>query len=203
MFGEEGKLQQLKIYYLFMYADGASSPSEMKYLKDIIAKEKLSDTTVEEFQTFCGQMALDMMAGNSQIVIAKIDELLGEKPSNPSVGMILAFTALFSNILDYSKVLQAQTIWTLINLGYADSDYSEAEKAVVNHLVERWETDPLLVAELSDTAETISALTAQKEWIQTTSKPYPVVNGIIEELDRNITAMFANVEISISEADVA
>lgn len=196
MFFETGKLQQLKILYLFMYADGESSLSETKYLNDILAKSNLSEESVQEFQTFCGQMTLKLSTGNSRTVIAEIDELLGEKKTS-------MWLSLFSGDIDRSKTMQAQTIWTLINLGYADSEYSEAERAVVSHLVERWEMDSVLVAELNDTAETILALTLQKEWIQSTSKPYADINSIIQELDRNIASMFDNVEMSISEADIA
>ena len=194
---EIGKLQQLKIYFLFMYADGESSPSETKYLNDILAKSSLSKESVQEFQIFCGQMTLKLSTGNRKTIISEIDEMLGEKKSSRYA------VNFYHGAIDGSKTMQAQTIWTLINLGYADSEYSEAEKAVVNHLIERWEMDPILVAELNDTAETILALASQKEWIQTTSKPYAEINSIIQELDRNIAAMFANVETSISEADIA
>lgn len=190
---EKEKLQQLEIYFLFMYADGESSPSEIKYLDDIIAKSNLSKESVQEFNDFCGQITRKMSTGNSKTVIAEIDKLLGEKGSS-----CYSFCSI-----DESKNMQAQTIWTLINLGCADSEYSEAEKQIVNHLVERWEMDPVLVDEFNDTADTILTLTLQKKWIQNTSKPYTVINSIIQELDRNIASMFDNVEMSISEANIA
>lgn len=195
MFFEAGKLQQLKICFLFMHADGESSPSETKYLNNIVSKGNLSKESLQEFQAFCGQMTLKMSTGNSKTVISEIDELLGEKRSG-----LLSFA--FGSI-DGSKTMQAQTIWTLINLGYADSEYSEPEKQVVDHLIKRWEMDQILVAEFNDTANTILALTLQKQWVQNTSKPYTDINNIIQELDRNIASMFANVETSISEADIA
>lgn len=195
MFFEAGKLQQLKICFLFMHADGESSPSETKYLNDILSKSNLSEESLQEFQAFCGKMTLKMSTGNQKTVISEIDELLGEKRSG-----WLPF--MFGSI-DDNKIMQAQTIWTLINLGYADSEYSESEKQVVDHLVERWKIDPVLFAELNDTADTILALTLQKKWIQTTSKPYAEINNTIQELDRNIASMFANMETSISEADIA
>ena len=195
MFFEAGKLQQLKICFLFMHADGESSPSVTKYLNNIVSKGNLSKESLQEFQAFCGQMTLKMSTGNSKTVISEIDELLGEKRSG-----LLSFA--FGSI-DGSKTMQAQTIWTLINLGYADSEYSEPEKQVVDHLIKRWEMDQILVAEFNDTANTILALTLQKQWVQNTSKPYTDINNIIQELDRNIASMFANVETSISEADIA
>lgn len=188
-------LLQLKICFLFMHADGESSPSEMKYLNDILAKNNLSKESLQDFQDFCRQMTLKMSSGNPKTVISEIDRLLEEDDSDRVYSMF--------GLIDEIKAMQAQTIWTLINLGYADSEYSEQEKQVVNHLIERWEMDPILVAEFNDTADTILALTLQKQWVQNTSKPYADIDNIIQELDRNITSMFANVETSISEANIA
>lgn len=218
MLFEKGKLQQLKICFLFMYADGEASASELKYLDDILAKENLSDESVEKFQAFRSQMTSKLTTGNSKTVIAEIDELLGEKTSSQGGGaqggdiasqmssvfngLIMSIERAFSGDINGSRTMQAQTIWTLINLGYADSEYSEAEKAVVNHLVERWKMDPVLVDELNDTAETILALILQKEWVQSTAKTEADTNRIIQELDRNIASMFTNVETSISEANI-
>jgi len=191
---ESEKVKQLKIYFLFIHADGEASPTEMKLLNEIVEKENLSESDLQAFQAFCGQMMLKPPSGNASTALAEIDRVLGQKHS--------AWVTLASSI-DQSKTMQAKTIWSLINLGYADSEYSETEKRIVSHLIDRWEMDPILVAELNDTANTILALTLQKEWVKTTSKPYEKTNSMIQELDRNIASMFANVEISIAEAGIA
>lgn len=194
MFFEQDKLKQLKIYYLFMHADGESSPAEKRYLNEILSKSELSEESAQEFQAFCGERALALSTETPETIIKKIDDILGEKRT----GFFWPFKAL-----DRDKTLQAQTIWTLINLGYADSEYSEAEKQVVNHLIQRWNTNPVLVAEFNDTADTILALTLQKEWVQKSNRQPADISRIIQELDRSIASMLANVEISISEANIA
>lgn len=191
MIFEQDKLTQLKIYYLFMHADGESSPAEKSYINEILAKSELSKESAQEFQAFCGQMVLASSTEEPQAIIEKIDDILGEKHS------------WLSRALDSNKTLQAQTIWTLINLGYADSEYSEAEKQVVQHLIQHWKLDPVLVKEFNDTADTLLALTLQKGWVQGTSRPYADIHRMVQELDRSIASMLANVEISISEAEIA
>lgn len=196
MLKKSEKLKQLKIYYLFIHADGESSPKEMQYLNDIIENEDLSEKTIEKFQAFCGQMMFTRSSKNSDTVIAEIDDLLGENQSE----------FIYENkykYIDTNKTAQAQTIWTLINLGYADSEYSEPEKKVVNHLIERWNMDPVLVSELNDTADTILALSQHKMWVQTTAKSQREIQSVIHEMDRNIASMFENVETTISEAGIA
>ena len=195
MFVERTELQQLKIYYLFMHADGSPSMTEANYLSDILTKSNLPEEAKKDFYAFYGQKSLMLSTATFETVIAEMDALLGEKTSS-------CFLFPLST-LDHNKNLQAQTIWTLINLGYADGDYSDAEKQFISHLVERWKMDPTLVAEFTDTASTILALTMQKEWIQNTSKPYLTIHSIVQELDRSISSMAANIEISISEADIA
>lgn len=238
MLAEEEKLKQLKIYFLFMYADGKSSPSETKYLEEILAKADLSETTRRKFEDFCRVKVPEFSNGDLEFIIEEIDKaLLGEDQVNLNdsrqsmldgvekneeysnqmakcIRMMkesafkmpsLLYGMLWSSpyeYLDDDKAAQAQTIWTLINLGYADSDYSEAEKKIVKYLTEKWEVDPVLVAELDDTADALLALSRQKEWIQTTSKSRSDKNKFIEELDRSIAAMYANVEVSISEANI-
>lgn len=194
MVSDSEKLKQLKIYYLFMHADGESSLPEKRYLDDILAKSELSEEFAQKFQDFCREMAPALSTKTPEAVIKKIDDILGEKRTG--------FFWFFKN-LDSDKTLQAQTIWTLINLGYADSEYSEEEKQVVNHLIQRWDTDPILIAEFNDTADTILALTLQKEWVQKTSRPSADVDRMVQELDRSIASMLANVETSISEAEIA
>ena len=186
MFVERTELQQLKIYYLFMHADGSPSMTEANYLSDILTKSNLPEEAKKDFYAFCGQKSLMLSTATFETVIAEMDALLGEKTSS-------CFLFPLST-LDHNKNL---------HLGYADGDYSDAEKQFISHLVERWKMDPTLVAEFTDTASTILALTMQKEWIQNTSKPYLTIHSIVQELDRSISSMAANIEISISEADIA
>ena len=41
IWGESPKIKQLKIYYLFMHADGECKKSEVGFLDEIIAKSEL------------------------------------------------------------------------------------------------------------------------------------------------------------------
>lgn len=178
------KLQQLKIYFLFMNADGELSPGETELLGTITKDQP--DDLAEGFQAFCGRMTLQQFAGGKEATIHQIAAVLEEKTD-----------------LSTDKVLQAETIWTLINLGNADGVYSEVEKEIVSYLARRWDVDPILMAELNDTADALLALEAEKAWIQSTSRPYAEINTIMQELDRSTGTMFEHVMIAVKEADIA
>lgn len=191
-FMSSNKLTQLKIYYLFMYADGRTSTDVMQYLNQIISQMSLSERDGKKFVTFCDHLQRQYPTINSKEAISQIENILKENTS----------LLVFFN-LRYDKKIQAETIWTLINLGYTDTVLSDIEITIITYLVKHWEVDVTLVREFYDIAETILVLEKQKSWIQTTSKPDKLICSTIEEIERSIDSLVTAVEISISESDIA
>lgn len=198
-------LEQIEIYYLFMLADGYCDKTELKILDDILAKADLDQPSMDEFLSLCGKMQLQYQNHhcNADIVIQEIDELLENGVHRKSAYSMFGYPFGRSSVIERDKKIQAQVIWTLINLGYADKEYSDSEKKVVAHLVQRWDMDPALIAELNDTADALLALTMQKEWVENSAKPYREVHEIVEEVERNIASLSAAVEVAISEVEIA
>lgn len=187
------KKVQLKIYYLFMLADGKCSADEKAKFTSICKSMDADDDDKKEVIGFCENLINVSGSDNSTRVIREITNLLAEEGRE----------IFFWGSLNKNKCKQVETIWTLINLGYADTEYSEAEKKVVSFLTDYWEIDALTLADLNDTAETVLALTRQKSWVKTTNKPYDVVSANIAEIDEAVSRMAKNIEILISEADIA
>lgn len=184
---------QLKIYYFLMLADGKCSAGEKTKFTSICKSMDVDDDDKKEVIDFCENAIHVSNSDNSPKVIREITKLLAEEENS-----IFSFESLNRN-----KCKQVETVWMLINLGYADIEYSEAEKKVVSFLADYWEIDAFTLADLNDTAETVLALARQKEWVKTTSKPYDVVSANIAKIDEAISRMAKNVEILISEADIA
>lgn len=185
------KKVQLKIYYLFMLTDGKCTEDEKAKFAAICKSMEVDNDDKKEVVDFCESLFQVSGDDNSTKVIREISKLLVDEGNS-----IFSFGSL-------NKIKQVETIWTLINLGYADIEYSEAERKVVSFLSDYWEIDALTLADLNDTADTILTLTRQKEWVKTTNRPYDVVTRNITEIDEAITRMAKNVEILISEADIA
>ena len=187
------KKVQLKIYYLFMLADGKCSADEKEKFTSICKSMDVNDDEKKEVIGFCENLINVSGSDNSARVIREITNLLAEEGKG----------IFFGGSLNKNKCKQVESMWTLINLGYADAEYSEAEKKVVSFLTDYWEIDAPTLADLNDTAETVLALTRQKDWVKTTNKPYDVVSANIAEIDEAVSRMAKNIEILISEADVA
>lgn len=181
---------QLKIYAMFMLADGECSAEEQEKLNTIYKEMDIREDIQEEVKECCKGLSIKQ-GDNSKLIIQEIDNLLG--------GSLLGLS--FFGGLNRDINAQVETVWTLINLGYADTDFSEPERKVVDHLVKKWELKDVLVDELMDTADTILMLTKQKEWIRETAVSYSEREKRIQEVDQKIQRMFDNIKVTISEAD--
>lgn len=182
---------QAKLYYLFMLADGKIAPEELDRFKEICKSANILDEDRKKIENSYQGLTIAKEQDNSSKIIAEISKVLSEDERNSW------------NRMSQSKRIQAQVIWTLINLGYADTDYSESEKKVIAFLVDYWSFDRELLEELLDTAETMLTLIKQKEWVKTTSCAYDTIHARIKHIDEMIEQLFKNIGIAISEAEIA
>ena len=184
-----GQKIQFKIYALFLLADGQWRDEEQNFL-NTISKEMELDESVQrevmrEVTTYC--QGVEITKGDhSDGIIREIDKML---------------TGGFASRFKDDPRLQVEIVWTLINLGYADQEYSEAEKRVVRHLIEKWEIKPEIALEFTDTAETILLLTKHENWSKSVGLPYDETKKRLETVEQQIQLMFDNIQATISEAD--
>ena len=180
---------QFRIYGLFLLSDGKWTAEEERCLRNIAGQMELSCEEVEKTIQYC--QGLPIKEGdNAELIIRLIDETLGfsapEKALGGSTskedatmriaeGLLLKTSMIagaIANQINWHVDLQTKVIWTLINLGYADAEYSQPEKKVVRHLVKVWNIKEEIVSEFIDTAETILSLTRQIEWLKSIGLSY-------------------------------
>ena len=183
---------QLKIFYLFMNADGEITASEKALFASICKKMGVDRTEKQELiKSARENLSIRKNSDNSEAIIQEIDSIIGSRGG-----------LFFLPSLDRDKNAQAFVLWTLLNLAYADEEFSDPEKAVVNHLIDRWNTDTALVAELYDTLDTILALTNMKKSLQSSGRSDDAITADIRKIDKDIKLLSSNIEVSISEADI-
>ncbi len=184
---------KLAIFYLFMLTDGQCTKEELEKFDAICESMNIDGDEKNEVVRFCNRIIFKASSDNSDRVIQELETIL----QNESV----YFDKVWA--LNRKKVEQAHVVWTLVNLGYADTVYSDSEKKVVSFLTNFWGIDPATVMEMVDTAETILMLVNQKHEAKTSSKPYDVISGKIHEIESNIAQMYADMAVLISEAEIA
>ncbi|MFT8871618.1 MAG: hypothetical protein ABF868_04925 [Sporolactobacillus sp.] len=196
MFWDHVKEIQLKIYYLFMLADGKCTKSELSKFESICKIMEVDAEVESKIAKFCEDIIYNIGKENSVKLNSEIVKIIDGNDDNYSP------TFLNRQIND-NKQLQVEIIWTLVSLGYSDFEYTEPEKEIVDFLSNYWKISDIISNEIIDTAETILALSKQKEWIKTTNKSYDTIFVRINEIDKKMQQTAENIEILISEEDIA
>lgn len=180
MFGSNRN--EATLYYLYMMADGAVSHGE-ETIFDEICKE-LSIDYYAKLSVI--DKCKDLAAGKTDVFSIVIREKIDEQVGQGGFGLRNASSL-------------ARVIWNLINLGYADSCYSGEEKQIVRYLVDKWSVNTEVYQALVDTADTMLALTRQKEWIASTFSTGSIRDEKEKKVDSEIKQLLEDVKLTIQE----
>lgn len=172
------------LYYLYMMADGEISPKEKKVFRKICKELEFDSDRKKSLMEMCERLVDEEPDVLEIITEAEIDEKAGKR----------MWMGTHSS--------RERIIWNLINLGYSDSAYSEEEKKIVNYLVDKWSIDNDVYQEFIDTAETMLALTRQKEWIISTFTDDIVQNEKKKKVDRVLNQLQSDIKVTLAEAEL-
>lgn len=174
--------KEAMLYYLYMMSDGEVSSNEKALFNEICKKGKLDDYAKKEVIDRCNEIAKTSKSSLDIIVDEKMDEQVGRW----WFGL-------------RSESTRAGIMWNLVNLGYADTYYSEEEKEIVKFLLEKWKIKTEVYQEMIDTADTMLALTKQKEWINSTFPEGSEKSKKKEKIDSEIDKLLSDIMLTIDE----
>lgn len=171
--------EELRIYYLFMLVDGACSEGEIEKFDSICKAHNIDSTKKDTIKSEC-EKALELSEERSRVINEKICENADE-------------------LMDSYSLSKKRVIWTLLNLGYSDEDFSAPEKEIVDMLAQKFKMDTVDFDEMIDSAETILSLIKEKEWLKTTDFSGDEVTKGITKIDEAIKNIYSNIEVLIGE----
>lgn len=177
--------EEVMLYYLYMMADGDVPNNEKKIFNTICKDLKIDNDTKKSLIKKCR----GLVDGADDILNIIIREKLDEEVGQVGV-MFFHFRGVSSS---------ARIIWNLLNLGYADSVFSDEEKKIVNYLIDKWSVNPEVYQEFVDTFDTILALEKQKEWIASTFPESSARNKRKRNIDTIIKQLHDDVKLTIDE----
>lgn len=172
------KKVEASLYYLYMMADGEISNNESKIFNEICKELDIDNDENELIVEECKRIVEKDSDILSVIVKEEIDENLAKV---------------------WSSSKHARIVWNLINLGYADTVYSEEEQKIVRHLIDKWEVDTEIYQEFVDTADTMLALIKKKEWILSTFSNGSESDKKMKEIDFTMERLLSDVNLTIEE----
>lgn len=182
----------LKIYYLFMMADGECTEAEIEKLNYIALNMGASRNEREDAIAYCTHSISmlekeqgDAMQPKWKNVITILKRILSPHKDTARYYQIVNLRA---DGKEKKKVL-----WNIVNLVYADSNYEESENEVVQWFVKEMSINQIVAFEFLDSAECMARLTEKKEWLKTTNKSYDEINAAITKIDDDIRTLRENI----------
>lgn len=175
---------ELKIYYLFMLVNGECSEGENDRF-DSLCKEYNIDSSEKKEIISESEKVLETFGNRFDLIKEEICKIVDENTKD-----------FFSFFYSCDK---KRLIWTLLNLGYADEEFSDIEKNIVDLLATNFKLEKVDYEEMIDSAETILSLVKEKEWLKTTRRPYDEVTNKIAKTDEAIKHLYENIELLITE----
>ena len=177
--------EEAKLYYLYMLADGEVNSREKKKFDQICREHKIEPEAEKEIIKACK----DSYKKSQDLLDVIISEEIDKKAGCGWFG-----------VQDVSS--QARIIWNLVDLGYADHEYSNEEKRIVNYLVDKWSVNSEILQEFIDTADTILALTKQKSWIYNRFPRGKERDKREKQVDDQIMELLEDVKLTIKELTI-
>lgn len=180
--------EQAKLYYLYMMSDGEVSSNEKKL-----------------FNTICKELSLD--ADDKKQVIKECEKagkegLMCIEILKKNEKEEYSYTELSIDLNGYiSEKDKTSILWNLVNLGYADSCFTNVEKEVVDYLCKYWEVEKSLHREMIDVAETILALEKKKAWVEEKFSESELKQTKIKQIKKDIKYVQETIKTTISEID--
>lgn len=179
---ESEKRAEAALYYLYMMSDGKVTYDE-EILFDKICKElQVTEEMKRNIISDCKVKARGEHEIFLTIIRDKIDETAGKS---------------WGRLKDKSSL--AKIIWNLVNLGYADKDFSTNERKIVEYLINKWSIPKEIYIEFVDIAETILSLIQEREWIRKTFALGSERDKKEQNIEKDIKKLKKDVDLTIEE----
>lgn len=179
--------EEATLYYLYMMADGKVTDSEEKLFIEICKELQVDFEEIHAIIIKCNELLVKNF-GEREVIDIIVNEKIDEQ---------VEYDRLSYGAKDASS--HARIVWNLVNLGYADTFYSHEEKKIVQYLVDKWSINSDIYQEIIDTADTILALTKQKEWIVSTFPNGSIRNEKEKKIDSEIKQFLDDIKLTIQE----
>lgn len=199
--------------YLFMHIDGLSTKEEKERFDQICNELEIDDDFKSHLYEMGEKLRFVDSNDNSEMIISLMNAFMnGDKSFKTVITNGTSVEIELDTYVDtpyfifrpnpkhyFNKAEQAFMIWTMVNLGYADTSYSKNEQKVVNHLVSAWEMDETIYNQIKIFAETLLSINNRKEWVVSTNKTAEEKLNVIKQCDEDIKKISRNIEIMIQE----
>ena len=160
----------LKAFYYLMSVDGVTTFEQERFQE--IGIELLGKTFSEANETIIAECEKAMNAVEADderydVIQEGIDQALSE----------------VAKVIE-DGVIPRLLVWNMLTLAHSDSDYSENENRLINHVVRMLQIDKSVLAEMKQLISAAHSVQEEKETLENSTRPYAEVRPLIDELEK-------------------
>ena len=89
-------------------------------------------------------------------------------------------------------------VWDLLTIAYSDECYNEAEKRLIDYVVERLSVDKTIYLEMQSSILAMLDLEKELVWIKTTNRPYLTIESHVNEINNRKAVIMESVVALLS-----
>lgn len=160
--------------------------SDEEKLVLLLLAMKIDGIKDEERKLF-NEVAKDYGIDDTKEIKAKAKELLSlDEPINE------VFEEYAKEVIQVGKYYaqdNAKFLWTLINMGFIDKDYSDNERKLVDSYCEIAKIDKAIARQMEDITRSISVMLEQKDFVDNSTLKVSKAKIMCEELDKSETIL--------------
>ena len=160
----------LKVFYYLMALDGVSSFEQDRF------EEIGSELLGEEFSGI-----KEEIVSECESVIDSIEED-DERYDVIQEGLDNALNESVETI--ESGVVPRLLVWDLLTLAHSDSDYSDEENRLINHIVRVLRIDKSVLAEMKQLISTARSILDEKNTLENSTRPYREIRPLMDEVEK-------------------
>ncbi|MBP3224114.1 MAG: hypothetical protein J6M14_02265 [Campylobacter sp.] len=129
-------------------------------------------------------------------VKSEVNSLLGSGESVRDIFKIYGQDAMENS--ESNEIDKTQFLWTLVNMGFIDGDYSDNERSLVDLYCEFARLDKIFAREFEDIAKAMVAVVEQKKFLQNSKISSHKSEILSKELNKNQAVLENSIKELIS-----
>ncbi|MCH5256162.1 MAG: hypothetical protein J1D87_02670 [Lachnospiraceae bacterium] len=160
----------LKAFYYLMSVDGVTTFEQERFRE--IGIELLGEAFSEAEKTIIAECenvinSIDVDDERYDLIQEGIDQALNEVVKVIEEGVV-------------PRLL----VWNMLTLAHSDSDYSENENRLINHVARILQIDKSVLAEMKQLISVAHSIQEEKEILENSTRPYAEVRHLIDEVEK-------------------
>lgn len=175
----------LKAFYYLMSVDGVTTFEQERFQE--IGIELLGKNFSEEKETIIAECektidAVEADDERSDVIQEGIDQALSE----------------VAKVIE-DGVIPRLLVWNMLTLAHSDSDYSENENRLINHVARILQIDKSVLAEMKQLISAAHSVQEEKETLEKSARPYAEVRPLIDELEKRLQTIIEAAKYLIAD----